>query len=91
MIDPSRCAAHNPGMTTRTKYALLIFGLLNFTLAGMCDAFAYLDPGTGSILFQSVIAAVASALAIVATARQAVARFFVGLFKRDAGQDIVNN
>jgi hypothetical protein len=78
-------------MTTRTKYLLLIFGLLNFTLAGVCDAAAYLDPGTGSILFQSVIAAVASGLAIVATARQAVTRFFVGLFKRDAGRDTVNN
>jgi hypothetical protein len=78
-------------MTTKTKYALLIFGLLNFTLAGVCDAAAYLDPGTGSILFQSVIAAVASGLAVVVTARQAVVRFFSGLFKRDTGQDIINN
>jgi hypothetical protein len=78
-------------MTTKTKYALLIFGLVNFTLAGVCDAAAYLDPGTGSILFQSVVAAVASGLAVVVTARQAVVRFFSGLFKRGTGQDIVNN
>jgi len=78
-------------MTTKTKYALLMFGLLNFTLAGVCDAAAYLDPGTGSILFQSAIAAVASGLAVVVTARQAVARFFTGLFKRDTGRDTVNN
>jgi hypothetical protein len=78
-------------MATKTKYALLIFGLLNFTLAGVCDAAAYLDPGTGSILFQGIIAAVASGLAVVVTARQAVVRFFSGLFKRDAGQDVVNN
>ena len=78
-------------MTTKVKYALLIFGLLNFTLAGVCDAAAYLDPGTGSILFQSVVAAVASALSVVVTARQAVARFLTGLFKRNAEQDAVNN
>ena len=78
-------------MTKRTKYALLIFSLLNFTLAGVCDAAAYLDPGTGSILFQSAIAAVASGVAVIVTARQAVARFFARLFKRNSGQDIVNN
>lgn len=91
MIDPSVCSAHNPCMTTKTKYVLLIFGLLNFTLAGVCNAFAYLDPGTGSILFQSVVAAVASGLAVVVTARQAVARFFTSIFKRNAGRDIVND
>ena len=91
MIDPVFCSAHNPAMTTKTKYALLIFGLLNFTLAGVCDAAAYLDPGTGSILFQSAVAAVASGLAVVVTARQAVARFFAGIFKRNGGQDTVEN
>ena len=91
MIDAVHCGAHNPGMTKRTKYALLIFALLNFTLAGVCDAAAYLDPGTGSILFQGVIAAVASGMAVIVTARRAVARFFAGLFKRNSGQDIVNN
>ena len=78
-------------MTKRTKYALLISSLLNFTLAGVCDAAAYLDPGTGSILFQSAIAAVASGVTVIVTARQAVARFFARLFKRNSGQDIVNN
>jgi hypothetical protein len=91
MIDPAVCSAHNSHMTTKAKYALLIFGLLNFTLAGVCDAAAYLDPGTGSILFQSAIAAVASVLSVVVTARQAVARFFTGMFKRNAERDIVNN
>jgi hypothetical protein len=91
MIDPLVCSAHNPRMTTKAKYALLIFGLLNFTLAGVCDAAAYLDPGTGSILFQSAVAAVASCLAVFVTARQAVVRFFAGLFKRGSGRDIVNN
>jgi hypothetical protein len=34
---------------------------------------------------------VASGLAVVVTARQAVARFFAGIFKRNAEQDIVNH
>ena len=91
MIDPVVCGAHNPAMTTRAKYALLIFGLLNFTLAGTYEAAAYLDPGTGSILFQSTVAAVASCMAVVVTARRAVVRFFSGVFKRNAGQDIAKS
>ncbi len=75
-------------MKLKTRYLLLAFGLLNFTVAGISDAAAYLDPGTGSILFQSVIAVVASALAVLATARQAVAQFFNRLFRRNAGQDL---
>ena len=67
-------------MNRRIKYALLIFLLCNFTIAGMSDAAAYLDPGTGSILFQSIIAVVASGVAVIATAWRSVVRFFSGLF-----------
>ena len=89
-IQPSTRAKVLTRSTDPAASALLIFGLPDFTLAGVCNAFAYLDPGTGSILFQSAIAAVASGLAVV-TARQAVARFFTGIFKRNAGQDTVSN
>lgn len=67
-------------MDRRTKYALLIFLLCNFTIAGMSNAAAYLDPGTGSIIFQSIIAVVASAAAVFATAWRSVVRFFRGFF-----------
>jgi hypothetical protein len=67
-------------MNRRIKYALLIFLLCNFTIAGMSNAAAYLDPGTGSILFQSIIAVVASGVAVIATAWRSVVRFFSGLF-----------
>lgn len=67
-------------MDRRTKYALLIFLLCNFTIAGMSNAAAYLDPGTGSIIFQSIIAVVASGVAVFATAWRRVVRFFSGLF-----------
>ena len=63
-------------MNSRLKYILLIFALLNFTIAGVSDAAAYLDPGTGSIIFQSVIAAIATSLAVFSTAWKQVAAFF---------------
>jgi hypothetical protein len=67
-------------MHRRTKYALLIFLLCNFTIAGVSNAAAYLDPGTGSIIFQSVIAVVASGVAVFATAWRNIVRFFRGFF-----------
>jgi hypothetical protein len=67
-------------MNRRTKYALLIFLLCDFTIAGMSNAAAYLDPGTGSIIFQSVIAVVASGVAVFAAAWRSVVRFFSGFF-----------
>jgi hypothetical protein len=67
-------------MDRKIKYALLIFLLCNFTIAGMSNAAAYLDPGTGSIIFQSIVAVVASGLAVFATAWKSVVRFFSGLF-----------
>jgi hypothetical protein len=63
-------------MNPRLQYTLLIFALLNFTIAGVSDAAAYLDPGTGSIIFQSVIAAIATGLAVFSTAWKKVAVFF---------------
>jgi hypothetical protein len=67
-------------MDRRIKYALLIFSLCNFTIAGVSNAAAYLDPGTGSIIFQSIIAAVASGVAVFATAWKSVLRFFDSRF-----------
>ncbi len=67
-------------MNKKTKYVLLCFGLLNFTIAGVTDAAAYLDPGTGSIIFQGIIAVVASGVAIFVTAWKSVLQFFNGFF-----------
>jgi hypothetical protein len=73
-------AAINSAMKRRSKYILLGFVLLNFTIAGISNAAAYLDPGTGNILFQSIIAVAASALAVIATARRTIANFVSRLF-----------
>ena len=49
-------------------------------------AHAYLDPGTGSILVQSLLAGIAGAVAILSLYWQRVKAFFVNLRKpRDAG------
>jgi hypothetical protein len=67
-------------MNRTQKYILLSLALLNFTIAGVSDAAAYLDPGTGSILFQSIIAVVATGLAVFATAWKNLVNFFKSLF-----------
>jgi hypothetical protein len=66
-------------MNRTQKYILLSFALANFTIAGVSDAAAYLDPGTGSIIFQSIIAAVATGLAVFASAWKNLVSFFKGL------------
>jgi hypothetical protein len=68
-------------MNRRLKYILLAFALLNFTVAGITDAAAYLDPGTGSIIFQGVIAVVATGLAVFATAWKNVTGVLGGVFR----------
>jgi hypothetical protein len=79
-IDATGHDTNSPLMDRRTKYALLIFLFCNFTIAGVSNAAAYLDPGTGSIIFQGIIAVVASGVAVFATAWRSVVRFFNGIF-----------
>lgn len=74
-------------MNRAVKYLLLGFALVNFTIAGASDAAAYLDPGSGSILFQSIVAVVASGLAIFATAWRSITGFFGRVFNGRARND----
>ncbi|MDB5610288.1 MAG: hypothetical protein JWP25_7188 [Bradyrhizobium sp.] len=80
MIDCADAADITSAMNWRPKYILLSFALMTFTIAGVSDAAAYLDPGTGSILFQSIIAVVASSLAVITTAWKSVTRSLGRLF-----------
>ena len=62
----------------RTKSFLKIFGWFGlFTLVWVDDVYAYLDPGTGSMLFQSVIAAIAGGVFLVKTYWSKLKYFFV--------------
>ena len=55
-------------------------------LAGFsAAAHAYLDPGTGSILVQSLLAGIAGAVAIISLYWQRVKAFFVNL-RKSAGR-----
>jgi hypothetical protein len=59
----------------------LVVNLVGFSAA----ANAYLDPGTGSILVQSLLAGIAGAAAVLSLYWQRVKAFFVNLRKsRDA-------
>jgi hypothetical protein len=75
------------GMSRALKYTLLSLLLVNFTIAGVSNAAAYLDPGTGSIVFQSAIAAVATGVAVFASAWKSVSRFVGRIFNGNAGKD----
>jgi hypothetical protein len=83
-IDRSHHHSDSSRVNRISKYFLLSFALVNFTIAGVSDAAAYLDPGSGSILFQGTVAVVASGLAIFATAWRSIAGFFGRAFKRRA-------
>lgn len=62
------------------KRAVVIWLALN--LAGFsAAAHAYLDPGTGSILVQSLLAGIAGAVAVVSLYWQRVKAFFVNMRK----------
>lgn len=51
-----------------------------FTLLWTSSAYAYLDPGTGSIIIQSAIAAVVAGLYTVKTYWFSIRSFFASLF-----------
>lgn len=60
------------------KKVVLILSLLLFT-----TGFAYLDPGTGSLFVQAVIAGVLAAAATVARFKSRI----IKLFKKDKGEN----
>ncbi|NIZ00154.1 hypothetical protein [Thalassospira lucentensis] len=59
----------------------LLSGAALLTLTS--PAYAYLDPGTGSIILQAVVGAVAALSVGFAAARQQIKAFFAKLFGKD--------
>ena len=55
------------------KFLFLIFGLISYT----SSAYAYLDPGTGSMLVQGLIGGIAAAISFLSIYWQKVKAFFV--------------
>ena len=54
------------------KFLCFVVGLISYT----SPAYAYLDPGTGSILLQGLIGGIASAIAFLSVYWQKVKAFF---------------
>ena len=58
---------------SNVKFLCLIIGLISYT----SPAYAYLDPGTGSLLFQGLIAGLATIISVLSIYWQKVKSFFV--------------
>jgi len=65
------------------KFLCLIIGLISYT----SPAYAYLDPGTGSMLLQGLIAGLAAIISFLSIYWQKVKSFFV---KQDTDTDVEN-
>jgi hypothetical protein len=65
------------------KFLCLIIGLISYT----SPAYAYLDPGTGSILLTGLIAGLAAIISFLSIYWQKVKSFFI---KKEPGTDIEN-
>lgn len=74
-----RGAAAAPGRLVSRRLALLLFVLL---ISVASDALAYLDPGTGSILLQGLIAGIAAAFTFASIFWQRIKLFFRSLTRR---------
>ena len=57
---------------SKLKFLFLIFSLISYT----SPAYAYLDPGTGSMLLQGLIGGIAAAIAFLSIYWQKVKAFF---------------
>ena len=64
------------------KFLFLIFGLISYT----SPVYAYLDPGTGSMLLQGLIAGLALIMSFLTIYWQKVKAFF-GKEEADTGKD----
>ena len=65
---------------SKLKFLFLIFSLISYT----SPAYAYLDPGTGSMLLQGLIGGIAATIAFLSIYWQKVKAFF-GKEKADTG------
>jgi hypothetical protein len=70
---------------------LSIVGACGLCLFGFSPAHAYLDAGTGSILLQVIIGAVAAGMAVLTGLRGRISAFFCRLKRKDGKKTSVSN
>ena len=63
------------------RYFLYSITTISFLLA--TPAYAYLDPGTGGIILQAILAFIAASIATLSFYLTKVKLFFIKLFKKD--------
>jgi hypothetical protein len=73
--------------TFNLKFLFLIFALISCT----SPVYAYLDPGTGSMLLQGLIGGLAVAMSFLSLYWQKVKAFFVKKEETSEDSDITNN
>jgi uncharacterized membrane protein len=66
-------------------YISIIASLFFFT-----PAFAYLDPGTGSIILQAILAFLAASIATISFYWQKFKLLFIKIFKKDTSKKKIN-
>ena len=71
------------------KKKLISFYMLTGSLFLITDAYAYIDPGTGSMLLQGLIATIAAGLVVIKLYWQKVKAFLFGQNRKvkSAGED----
>ena len=72
-------------LVSNLKFLFLIFGLISYT----SPAYAYLDPGTGSMLVQGLIGGIAVVMSFLSIYWQKVKAFF-GKEEADTDKDTAN-
>lgn len=74
-------------MNANLRRFILFAGFLMFFFSAS-PAYAYLDPGTGSMIVQAVLAAVAAMAVSLGSARRRMADIFSRIFrKKDKGEE----
>ena len=66
----------------KTIYIIILFTLSNLLFS--TKSFAYIDPGSGSILLQAIIAAIAGAGTALSIYWKKIKLFFTKIFKKKA-------
>ena len=74
------------GVTSRRPAVLSVVGASALCLFGASPAHAYLDAGTGSILLQAILGAVAVGLAALAGLRGRIRALFARLTSKNGGK-----
>tara|TARA_Y100001980_G_C14175180_1_gene48518 strand:+ start:57 stop:281 length:225 start_codon:yes stop_codon:yes gene_type:complete len=74
-------------MSYIAKMNKIIFLVVTISVMATNDAFAYLDPGTGSIILQAILGAIAAGFSYCVFYWNKVKNFFLRFFKKKKKTD----